>query len=217
MCGSPEALAAARSPAERPDMDGCRRYRTRSCHRAYRWDCAPRQDLDQARCVMSGAMEAGEWRHARRRSGDRGRHPGAGDIAGEVVRQAAGDGRDRMLVKTTAPRAQPRRAGSRPTRRLAGRHREPSPEHLAAARVSVARRRCGSRQHIQPGGGDSGAMGFGAAAPPRRPASLWVPRRHAAGQGPAATRTLRAASPPSQWRIRQPCYRLRHACRAARQ
>ena len=111
-------------------------------------------------------MAAGEWRHARRRSADRGRHPGAGDIAGEVVRQAAGDGRDRMLVKTTAPRAQPRRAGSRPTRRLAGRHREPSPEDLVAARVSVARRRCGSRQHIQPGGGDSGAMGFGAAAPP---------------------------------------------------
>jgi len=54
---------------------------------------------------MSGAMGAGEWRHARRPPADRGRHPGAGDITGEVVRQAAGDGRGRMLVKTTAPRA----------------------------------------------------------------------------------------------------------------
>jgi integrase len=34
---------------------------------------------------------------------------------------------------------------------------------------------------------------------------------------PAATRTLRAAGPPGQWRIRQSCYRLRHACRVAGQ
>ncbi len=56
-----------------------------------------------------------------------------------------------------------------------------------------------------------------AAAPPRRPGSLWVPRRPAAGQAPAATRTLRASDPPGQWRIRQSCYRLRHACWVARQ
>src|SRR5260370_36359317 len=38
--------------------------------------------------------------------------PGVSDIAGEVVRQAAADGRDGTLFKSTAPGPQPRRAGS---------------------------------------------------------------------------------------------------------
>src|SRR5260221_12862675 len=54
-------------------------------------------------------------------------------------------------------------------------------------------------------------MRSAAAAPPRRPGSLWVPRRLAASQVWAAPGTLRASGPPGQWRIRQPCYRLRHA------
>ena len=111
-------------------------------------------------------MAAGEWRHARRRSADRGRHPGAGDIAGEVVRRAAGDGRDRMLVKTTAPRAQPRRAGWRPTRRLAGRHREPSPEDLAAARSAWLGAGAGRGSTSSPAAGTAVPWGLAPRHPP---------------------------------------------------
>ena len=94
-----------------------------------------------------------------------------------------------MLVKTTAPRAQPRRAGSvaigktsGPARRLAVRHGEPSLEDLAAAGVKRGRGRCWcwSLWHIQPGGGDGGAMRPAAAAPPTQACQ---PRGAATGGG----------------------------------
>ncbi len=127
-----------------------------------------------------------------------------------------------MLVKTTAPRAQPRRAGSvairqdlRPRRAAGGRPRRTRPGGSGRRGVGVAGAGAGRCRTSSPGGGDSGAMRPAAAAPPAGlPASgCRDGMRLARGPPPGPYERL---APPGQWRIRQPCYRLRHACRAAR-
>src|SRR5258708_7951818 len=122
--------------------------------------------------------------------------PGVSDIAGEVVRQAAADGRDGTLFKSTAPGPQPRRAGSTAIHEISA-----LPGGRRAATANPAGRIWQPRGSAWPGPGPvavahpaggraTGTMRPAAAARPRRPGSLWVPRRPAASQVPAATTTL---------------------------
>ena len=93
-----------------------------------------------------------------------------------------------MLVKTTAPRAQRRRAGSLavpkisgPARRLAGGHGEPSPEDLAAAGVSVAGAGAGRCRTSSPAAGTAVPCGLPLAGCRPPPGPYERPARRASG------------------------------------
>src|SRR5258708_13394753 len=83
--------------------------------------------------------------------------PGVSDIAGEVVRQAAADGRDGTLFKSTAPGPQPRRAGSTAIHEISA-----LPGGRRAATANPARRIRQPRGAAWPGPGP------GPVAPPPR-------------------------------------------------